>query len=238
MVKVKFMTDPNQPQKYRLRLTFAKKEQTKYISHLDLALAWERALRRAQIPLAYSQGFNPRPKMQFASGLPVGTTGTHEILDIIVTAPVDLAEALTRIKAALPVGIGLHEIQEVPVKASALQHLLREAEYRVMVETDLSAEELSRRIVDLLAADKIIQTRRRKKRQEKFDLRPWLHELRLELLENGEAFLEMRVTAGQFGNLRPEAVLKALGLENNWATIERTRLIFTDQKSSAATSLS
>lgn len=220
------MTDPNQPQKYRLRLVFSKKEQTKYISHLDLALAWERALRRARIPLAYSQGFNPRPKMQFASGLPVGTTGTQEILDIVATAPVDPADALARIKTALPVGIGLHAVQEVLLKAPTLQHLLREAEYQVMVETDLSAEKLSQRIADALAADKIIQTRRRKKRQEQFDLRPWLHELRLDSLENGEAHLSMRVTAGQFGNLRPEAVLKALGLENNWATIERTRLIF------------
>lgn len=221
------MTDPNQPGPYyRLRLIFAKKSQLKYISHLDLALLWERALRRACLPLAYSRGFNPRPKMQIASGLPVGASGSAEILDIIVTQPVAVEVALARIRAALPLGVALHSVEEVPLKSPALQSLLRQAEYRITVETELPAEELTCRIETLLAADKIIQTRRRKKREEEFDLRPWLHELRLESITAGQAHLHMRLTAGQFGNLRPEAVLKALGLADNWAEIERTRLIF------------
>jgi radical SAM-linked protein len=223
------MTDPNQPQKYRLRLLFAKKKEIKYISHLDLALAWERALRRAQIPLAYSQGFNPRPKMQFASGLPLGTIGSQELLDIIVTEPVDLEAALPRIQAALAVGIKLHAIRETPVNGPALQPLLRQAEYVVRVETDLPAAELSARIEDLLAAEEVIQIRRRRKKEEKFDLRSSLHRLELVSADNNEARLTMSLTAGQKGNLRPEAVLKALGLENNWAEIERTWLIFADE---------
>ncbi len=221
------MTGLNQPpSRHRLRLTFAKKAQIKYISHLDLTLTWERILRRAQIPLAYSQGFNPRPKMQIASGLPVGTTGRAEIIDIIMTRPVAPEEALRRIKATLPVGIELHSVEEVPLKSPALQHLLRQAEYRAMVETDLSAEALTRRIETLLAADKIVQTRRRKRGEEEFDLRPWLHKLCLESVADGQAYLHMRLTAGQFGNLRPEDVLKALGLVDHWIEIERTRLIF------------
>lgn len=220
------MTDPNEPTKQRLRLLFSKKEQTKYISHLDLSLAWERALRRARMPLAYSQGFNPRPKMQFASGLPLGTTGSAEILDIIIKEPVDPGDAFERIVPALPVGIGLTSVEEVPLKGPTLQQLLQEAEYRVTVETDLPAEELSSRIEALLAADTIMQTRKRRKREEQFDMRPLLHELRLNSVENGDAHIFMRVTAGQHGNLRPEAVLKALGLEENWAAIERGQLIF------------
>jgi radical SAM-linked protein len=221
------MTDPNQPPRYRLRLTFAKKAQIKYIAHLDLALAWERALRRAQIPLAYSQGFNPRPKMQIASSLPLGTTGRAEIVDIIVTQPIPPEKVFEQVKATLPPGLELHSVEEVPLKSPALQPLLRQAEYQVTVETELSAEELTRRIDVLLAADKIVQTRQRKNREEEFDLRPWLHELHLvESMAEGEAHLRMRLTAGQFGNLRPSEVLKALGLSKNWVEIERTRLIF------------
>ena len=221
-------TDLNndEPVKQRLRLRFAKKVQTKYISHLDLSLAWERALRRARMPLAYSQGFNPRPKMQFASGLPLGTTGSAEILDIIVKEPVDPKEALERIIPALPVGIGLSSVEEVLLKGPTLQQLLHQAEYHVTVETDMPAAELTTRIENLLASEAIMQTRKRKKQDEQFDLRPLLHQLRLESMENGDALLFMCVTAGQHGNLRPEAVLKALGLEENWAAIERTRLIF------------
>ncbi|MEM7345396.1 MAG: TIGR03936 family radical SAM-associated protein [Chloroflexota bacterium] len=221
------MTDPNQaPPKPRIRLHFAKKSQVKYISHLDLALSWERALRRAQIPLAYSQGFNPRPKMQVASGLPLGTTGRAEIMDITLTESIDLETSLERIQATLPVGIGLHAIEEIPARSPALQSLLRQAEYEVIVETDLSEMMLTDRIQTLLEADQILQTRIRRKKEETFDLRPWVHDLRLISMTNNDAQLYMRLTAGQFGNLRPEQLLKALGLEDNWANIERTRLIF------------
>lgn len=224
------MTDPNQStDRHRLRLVFAKKKQVKYISHLDLALAWERGLRRAQIPLVYSQGFNPRPKIQFASGLPLGTTGSAEILDIIVAGEITAGEAFEQIVPALPVGIGLVSVEEIALKSPTLQNLLVQADYRVTVETDLSAEELARRIDALLVAEQIIQTRTRKKRQEQFDLRPWLHDLQLESAADGDAHLFMRVTAGQHGNLRPEAVLSALELGDNWAEIERTRLIFAEE---------
>ena len=147
-------------------------------------------------------------------------------MDIIVAESIDPDEALTRIKAALPVGMGLSSISAVPLKAPTLQHLLRQAEYRVKVETDVSLEDLVERIQELLRADKIIQIRHRRKKEEEIDLRPWLHELKLDSVVDGEAQLSMRLTAGQFGNLRPEAVLKALGLEENWAEIERTHLIF------------
>ena len=220
------MTDPNQSPRYRWRLTFAKKAPVKYIAHLDLALAWERALRRAQIPLAYSQGFNPQPKMQFASSLPVGTMGRAEIVDIIVTQPITASDALPQIRAALPTGIELHSIEEVPLKSPTLQKLLFQAEYHVRVETGLTADELTARIESLIAADKIIQTRYRKGRDEEIDLRPWLHELRLEQLADGEVHMYMRLTTGQSGNLRPAEVLKALELADTWAETERIRLRF------------
>lgn len=221
------MTDPNQPPpNHRLRLIFAKKKQIKYIGHLDLVLAWERTLRRAQIPLAYSKGFNPQPKIQVASSLPLGTTGSAEIMDIVTTQLVEPGAALECIRPALPEGIELHSVESIPLKAPTLQHLLRQAEYRVTLETDLSAEELARRIEALLNAEKIVQTRQRKKQSEEIDLRPWLHELELESVGEGEACLSMRLTAGQFGHLRPEEVLKALGLGDGWAEIDRTRLIF------------
>jgi radical SAM-linked protein len=221
------MTDPNQPQnRQRLRLSFAKKKEIKYIAHLDLALAWERALRRAGVPLAYSQGFNPRPKIQFASGLPLGTTGSAEIMDIIFTEPLEPDEIQARIVPKLPPGIGLNSVQEVPMSAPTLQNLLSQADYRVVVETDLTTEVLQERITLLLQAEKIMQMRKRKKKQETFDMRPWVHQLQIETVAEGDAFLVMRLTAGQHGNLRPETVLQALDLGDNWAEIERTRLIF------------
>lgn len=221
------MTDARQSSaKCRLRLVFAKKAPVKYISHLDLVLAWERALRRAQIPLAYSQGFNPRPKIQVASGLPLGSTSVAEVMDMVIIRPVDLSEAFEKINQALPAGLELLSIDEIPLKAPTLQNLLRQAEYRVQVETVLPADEVAQRIEKLLAADELYQTRQRKKKNEEFNLRPWLYDLRLEGYPPGQVTLFMRLAAGQQGNLRPEAVLEALGLTGSWAEIERTRLIF------------
>jgi radical SAM-linked protein len=220
------MVDPNQPAKYRLRLVFAKKAQIKYLGHLDLSLAWERALRRAQLPLAYSKGFNPRPRMQFASELPLGTMGSAEILDIVLYNEVDPQDTYERLKRSLPVGIELQSVAPAPVKSPTLQQLLRQADYRVLVETELSPAELSARIEALLGAEKLIQTRQRQKRQEEIDLRPLLHALKLERTGETGAQLQMRLSAGQSGNLRPEAVLKALGLEGCWSEVERTALIF------------
>ncbi len=221
------MTDPNQaPPNYRLRLIFAKKKGIKYIGHLDLMLSWERALRRAQIPLAYSQGFNPRPKIQIAASLPLGQTGAAEIMDIIVTQPLAPTEALERIQPALPLGLELRTVEKIPLKAPTLQHLLRQADYRVLVETDLPATELTGRIEALLSAESLNHTRRRKQQAETIDLRPWLYELRLESANGSEAVFQMRLAAGPEGNLRPEEILSALGLTDHWAEIERTRLIF------------
>jgi radical SAM-linked protein len=133
---------------------------------------------------------------------------------------------MRQIKETLPVGLAIHSIIEVPLKSPSLQHLLRQAEYQVVVETTLSTQALTGRIDTLLAADKVMQTRRRKQRVEEFDLRPWLHDLRLESVAEDQVCLLMRLTAGQFGNLRPEEVLKALDLTDRWAEINRTRLIF------------
>ncbi|MEJ2560717.1 MAG: TIGR03936 family radical SAM-associated protein [Anaerolineae bacterium] len=210
----------------RLRVTFAKGPQLKYISHLDLALAWERALRRAGIPLAYSHGFNPQARLQLASGLPLGYTGSAELMDVMLTEAVSPEEFVTRVRPALPEGLSLVDAREVPLKSPSLQSALRRAEYRVTVETSLPGDELSSRINHLLDCDRLEQQRVRKRRVETFDLRPLVDELRLEAIGQGHAVLWMRLSAGQRGNARPDAILAALGLEDAYSQVERTKLLF------------
>ncbi|MDM8527509.1 TIGR03936 family radical SAM-associated protein [Anaerolineales bacterium HSG24] len=214
------------PTRHRLRFVFAKKQAVKYIGHLDLMLAWERALRRARIPLAYSQGFNPRPKMQVASSLPLGTIGTAERLDIIVTETLDFDEIIERIRQALPVGLGLISIEEVALKSPALQHLLRQADYTINLETELPEPDISSRIEQIMTQEELLQTRRRRKREEQINIRPWLYQLNLVSAQDGEATITMRVANGQHGNLRPAEVMTALGFVENRFTVERNELIF------------
>jgi radical SAM-linked protein len=209
-----------------MRVTFGKGHQLKYISHLDLALAWVRALRRAGVPLAYSQGYNPHARLQLASGLPLGYTGAAEVMDVILTTPVPPKEFISCVEPALPEGLSIARAEEVPLKAPSLQSALRLAAYRVTVETALTKEELNRRVANLLTAGQIEQSRTRKGRVEAFDLRPLIDDVRLEASADGQAVFSMRLSAGQHGNVRPDAVLAALGLGDAFAQVERTRLWF------------
>ena len=81
----------------RMRVTFATDDTVKYVGHLDMARAWERAIRRARLPLAYSQGFNPQARMHFAAALPVGFTGQAELIDVFLDAEVEPAGFLAAI---------------------------------------------------------------------------------------------------------------------------------------------
>lgn len=210
----------------RLRITFAKGPQLKYISHLDLTLAWERTLRRAGAPLAYSRGFNPQAKLQLASGLPLGYTGVAEMMDVILTEPMSPDEFIARVRLALPEGLSVVAAEEVALKSPSLQSALHQAEYRVTVETLLPDNELSTRISHLLASDRLEQQRVRKRRVETFDLRPLVDDVRLEAMGEGQAILWMRLSAGQRGNARPDAVLAALGLADAYCQVERIKLVF------------
>ncbi len=212
--------------KYRYRLTFSKGHALKYVAHLDLVLSWTRTFRRAGIPLAYSKGFNPNAKIKVASGLPVGTMGSAELMDIYLTEPMPADEILMRVKDTLPAGFGLSAVVQIEGNAPGLQASLLQADYRVTVETDLNDTVLATRTDALLSQKEIIQTRIRRKKEERFDLRPLLHRLKLVERIGDDAIFEMRLSTGQQGNLRPEAVLSALDLSDSWYQIERTKLIF------------
>jgi radical SAM-linked protein len=210
----------------RLRITFAKGPELKYISHLDLALTWERTLRRAGVPLAYSQGYNPQARLQLASGLPLGYTGAAEIMDVILSKTMSPDELISRVRPNLPVGLTVSRVEDVPTKSPSLQSTLRQAEYQVIVETSLSENELAWRLTNFLAADHLEQQRTRKGIIETFDLRPLVHDVSIESIKDSHVVLCMNLSAGQRGNVRPDAVLVALGLGDAFTQVERTKLLF------------
>ncbi len=210
----------------RLRITFAKGDPVKYISHLDLCQAWERALRRARAPLAYSVGFHPQPKLQLAAALPVGYTSTAEVMDIILDEVVSLKTFRQRLPLILPKGLLLVGVEDIALRSPSLQSTLRQAEYRVTVETATSDTEISRRIGTFMAADRFEQQRVRKQRTETIDLRPLVHDVQLEIANRGKVTIYVRASAGQHGNVRPGTVLAALGLGAAHTQTVRTNLLF------------
>jgi len=213
---------PGTEQTQRLRVTFAKGEEVKYISHLDLMRLWERALRRAEVPLLHSQGYNPRPKISFASPLPVGITGQREILDVMLERPLAPLDFATAVNRRLPVGVTLVEVQEVYATLPALQTQVQGAEYLATVAVSEDTSQLEGRIASLLGSDQLPRQRRGRE----YDLRPLVDELWLEMQEVDHYVLGMRLRAGEQGTGRPDEVLDELGLANQVKSITRTRLHF------------
>ncbi|MGC9332857.1 MAG: TIGR03936 family radical SAM-associated protein [Anaerolineae bacterium] len=219
------MTDYQGP-KQRLRIQFAKGAALQYISHLDLNRTWERAFRRAALPLAHSQGFNPRPRFQIAAALPVGVIGRTELLDLWLDVEIDPAQVLGRLQPALPPGLDVLSVEEVDLKAPSLQSQMRAAEYRVEVQTAEPLAGIEARARQLLGAPSLLRQRHHKGRMQCYDLRPLVQDIEIEGAEAGQAVLRMRLQASPEGAGRPDEVLDALGLSIAPHTVERTNLYF------------
>jgi len=206
----------------RLRVTYARGEPIKYISHLDLARAWERALRRASVPLAYSQGFNPRPKVTFAAALPVGVTGRREVMDLILARPVMPLHFARRLAPYLPPGLEVVGVEAVYHRLPSLQSQVRAVEYRVEVDWQEDRQALEACVADFLAAETIVRQRRGKT----YDLRPLVESLSVGEAVPGGFALSMRLRQSQRGTARHDEVLDALGLGGAMRSACRERLVF------------
>ncbi len=212
----------------RLRITFIKKEHMRYTGHLDVYHTLERAFRRARLPIAYSQGFNQRPRLNLASALPLGLTSQGELAEVWLTEPRPLAEIRTALEASAPPGLEFTGVEEMAAKSPKLPNLIESAEYRAHLKE--APPNLAERIDRLLAAKSLPRTRRKKK----YDLRPLvegIHEV--PACEPGASTLEIRLAARPGATGRVDEVLEALGISAETALIERKRLILKQEKSPA-----
>ena len=112
----------------RIRVTFSRGEATKYITHLDMMRFWERALRRAELPVAYSEGFSPHAQIALAAPLPVGTTSAGELMDVFLAERIAPRTLISGITPQLPEGIAVVDADEVGLALPALQADVRFAE--------------------------------------------------------------------------------------------------------------
>ncbi|HKI55349.1 MAG TPA: TIGR03936 family radical SAM-associated protein [Anaerolineales bacterium] len=203
----------------RIQITFSKQGPLRYTGHLDLHKLWERAARRAELPLAYSQGFHPQPKMNIAAALPLGISSRCEVLDMRLEEDIPLDGLAEKLNNTMPEGIRVTRITQVMnERAPALQTQVASAEYEVTSRETGFGSDLTRKIDSVMGTESIIRTRRNKE----YDLRPLVEELKL-VAENK---LFMKLTAKEGATGRPEEVLDALGIAFEETRIERTRLNF------------
>ena len=224
------------PTLQRLRLTYSKGEAIRFISNLDLMRLWERAARRAGLPLAYSHGFNPQPKIANAHALPVGCAGENEVLDMWLETRTEPEEVARRLRDALPPAAQLICVEETDPHEPSLQSRVGAAEYRAYIQTEEAESTLTERVQALLSAQELPRRHvRHGKPPVVYDLRPLLLALRLSGRAAGEAIFWMRLRAEPGATGRPDEVLDALGLADAPRRVVRERLIFTERAQMAPT---
>ena len=209
----------------RLRITFSKSGALRYTGHLDLHTIWERTVRRAGLPLTYSNGFHPGPKIQLASALPLGFIGRREIVDLWLDGSQADPSAHPYeqiLQLAAPPGLGIVSVEPVDEHSPALQTQVTSAEYELTLLDPLGGSDLAERVAAVLEADSLPRERRGKQ----YDLRPLIEGLSLLPADaSGTIRLCMRLAARDGATGRPEAVLEALGISSESTRIERTCLI-------------
>jgi radical SAM-linked protein len=209
----------------RLRLKFSRGEELKFLSHLDLMRLWERALRRAGLPLAYSEGFTPHPQIALAAPLLVGVTSDAELMDVSLSRWVSPQSFLAQIEKQLPRGIALLEVWPVGPKIPSLQSQVKFVEYKVEVETEKGCQEVESALQSFLSAKELPWHHHRDTGDRYYDLRALVDDLWLMHCQDSMCILGMRLRCDEKGAGRPEQVTKALGFSKRPKSIHRTNLI-------------
>lgn len=209
----------------RLRLRFGRGEEVKYIAHLDIVRFWERAFRRAGIPLAYSQGFTPHPRISLAAPLAVGITSEAELMDTWLNKWLPPQSFMMKVKSQLPRGFDIFDAWEPGLNAPSLQSCLISAEYYVELSTEKSKPEVEASLSSLLQTKELPWHHSRGSKMHFYDLRALIDDLWLVSYHGSLYVLGMRLRHDANGSGRPEQVVAALGFSQYPESIHRTKLI-------------
>jgi len=190
----------------KYRICYCKFGPARYISHLDLGRALGRSLRRAGLPVAYSQGFHPLPKMAFGPPLPVGVESEAEYVDVAFTRELPEAEIAKHLNPSLPPGLQVTGVERLPAKAPALTAMIDRLSYLFVVEV---AEDWNRRNTGdflrcLWQKKELPVIRKRQGREKKVDVRPFWDGYKFSFIEQDLLRIEIEVIFGPQGTLRPD----------------------------------
>jgi radical SAM-linked protein len=216
----------------KLRIRFTKLGKVRFTSHRDVARVWERAIRRASLPVAYSEGFSPRPKVAFGLALSTGAESLAEFLDIELAHDVDPEASAAGLADALPAGFTVTAAQAVPAGVGSLQQVVTSCSWQIDLDPEVDLSTARTAVDRMVAAESVIVTRERKGKQVEDDLRPAL--LALDVIvtdvaatDGSSAADRPRTTLlAELGTqpraLRPAELLAALGFASEDARVLRT----------------
>jgi len=226
----------------KLRFEITKGEEIRYISHLDYASAIERAIIRAKLSAAYSEGFNPHMKISFASALAVGVTSQAEYMDLELLEEIELPQVVKRLVGTLPPGIQVKKAKYVTGKAPALMAIVNLATYDVIVPFAGAAEfdAVAESIRQFNEAGEVLFVRHTPKGRKEIEVKQYMAKPVVANVKEQAVHMqiEIKITAG--GSIKPGEILEVLvnmfGLkvERDSALINRTGLYVTDAKNQVA----
>jgi radical SAM-linked protein len=208
----------------RLRIRFSRREEIKFISHLDIMRLWQRALHRAEIPLAYTEGFSPHPRISLAAPLAVGVTSQAELMDVFCSKWVSPHFFTNAVSQQLPAGIEIVQVYSVAPTMPSLQSQVGYAEYEVELETEKDQAAVKAALASLLSAEQLAWHHERDTGTRNYDLRALIDDLWLIDWRQGSGTIGMRLRCDSGGSGRPEQVAAALGFSHPTA-IHRTKLL-------------
>jgi len=209
----------------RLRIRFSREQEVKFISHLDIMRLWQRALNRAGISLAYSEGFNPHPRMSLAAPLALGVTSEAELMDVFLIKPASPHYFTAALSQQLPPGIAILQVYPVPPTMPSLQSQLRYTEYEVEIETEKGQKDTESALASLLSLENLPWQHQRDTGPRRYDLRALIDDLWLIDWHDGHCTIGMRLRCDSSGSGRPEQVAAALDFTQYPRSMHRTRLI-------------
>lgn len=198
-----------------IRIQFRKTNEGRFLSHLDLIHTWERVIRRTSLPLAFSQGFNPHPKINFASAAAVGMSSDGEYMDMELTRDMTLEQVREDLEQAIPPAFAITDMKVVNGKAPSLMSIIQRAKYRLLLEyvEPVSMDAVNAAIREFWNRDEIIIYRYKKNSKDKkaVNIRPNVFEIAVEEgPDDKHLWLDLTVMSGNDGNVRPEEVAYGL----------------------------
>ncbi|WP_110461240.1 TIGR03936 family radical SAM-associated protein [Ruminiclostridium sufflavum] len=216
-----------------IRAKFKRGDEVKFISHLDLMKVFERAIRRAKLPIAYSQGFNPHPGMVFGLPLSVGVTSEAEYGEFEITDDsISVNEFADRLNAQLPQGLGILSVKARRSKENIMATIAA-SEYSVVVGTksECTEKNIKSSIQKYLAQNEIVVKKRTKSGMKDTNIKDMIYDLSFELQPCGTFNIikfNMLVSAGSKANLKPDLLIASffdyLKLDYDIDRIHRTKL--------------
>lgn len=204
---------------YRYRIYYSKNPILKYTSNLDIQKIWERSFRRAKLPISYSKGFHPQPKINQALPLPLGITSDSETIDIWFESEIEVSEQRLVLDKNIHQGLEIQLIERIDNDAPKLQNIVEAVQYECQIPDNVSTADIHDQISLLLNKDQIPRVRRGKT----YDLRPQIISLKMEETSSSQKLImKLSATPGCTG--RPEEVLLSLDIDPFQVKIKRTKL--------------